>query len=62
MSDSSDDMEFYSGECEEDEDIEVDIINLQKQVEGLSKIIYGLNIKVKNLEKKVRILEIDQGF
>lgn len=57
MSDSSDDMEFYSGECGEDEDIEVDIINLQKQVEGLSKIIYGLNIRVNNLEKKIRIME-----
>lgn len=53
MSDSSDDMEFYSGFFDSDDNDELfEIIkNLQMKIQKIEKYLYGLDIKLRKFEK-----------
>ena len=57
MSEITDDMEAYSGFCDEEPD-EFDLIEqLQDKIAKLEKIIYGMNIKINRLEFRIKDLE-----
>lgn len=55
MSDTTDDMECYSGFFDEDESEEMGV--LISRVEKLEKLIFGMNILINNMQKKIKILE-----